>query len=248
MEQQPILQGSINPWPTIQNAMRNLRLEIKETDAKFKARSAVAMNLRGQAQSDLRKTFSNSIMHTEAAQELYRIESNSEKSVEKLAALGYERLRHLRNHGFTFSEISRDFGINIIDIIEFMRLSPTAVEDAIQDEEQCADTRTMKLDHYVRNEPILNKNDVVRLQLVTNIQLEMNKRLSPKWAKGPEDPTKKDEEEKAEQAKIATITMVINNSPETRTIDVTPQSNYEEMEKAGGSDDTVGFSIGLPGE
>jgi len=113
---------------------------------------------------------------------LRQIVHNSDEAAIKLSLIGYENLRHLRASGMLFAEIAEDLQVNINDLIAYMRLSPTAHADALQDEETCADSRTLALDRHIDNFPLKSKFDSEKLRLKTQIQLEMNKRLSAKWA------------------------------------------------------------------
>lgn len=225
-------------------ALAGLSKEVDTRNAFQIARHAADSRPRGSLALNRLQNFANANIHSETAKALFQVEANSYEAVEKLAAIGYDRLRHIRANGMTFPEISRDMGINVNDIIEFMRLSPTAYEDAIQDEEACADARTMKLEEYVKNEPLLSRNDTVRLQLMTSIQLEMNKRLSPKWAKGAD----LGQDNVLEGGAPATITMIINNDGKAETvIEASPKEVKSEQKN---SSDTIEaeFRIGLPGE
>lgn len=233
----------LNPHQLMTEALAGLRHKVETRNSQAVAQAAAASRLRGKTAIAKLQNFANANMHSDTAKAIYQIESNAEYAVEKLAAIGYDRLCHMRSHGLTFPEISRDMGINVSDIIEFMRLSPTAYEDALQYEESCADARTMHLEEYVKNEPLLSRNDTVRLQLMTNIQLEMNKRLSPKWAKGA---GAEEAQALAEAAAPATITMIINNDGSTAEAKVAlaaeppPPKEKEPIEAE--------FRIGLPGE
>lgn len=233
---------TLQPHKIMMTALAGLNREIDTRNPFHVAQYAAESRPRGPLARTRFQNFTNASMHSETARALHQVETNSFEAIEKLSAIGYDRLRHIRANGLTFPEISRDMGINVNDIIEFMRLSPTAYEDAIQDEEACADARTMRLEEYVKNEPLLSRNDTVRLQLITNIQLEMNKRLSPKWAKGAD----LGKENGVEGGAPATITMIINNEGRAEPqIEAQPKKEVRS-ERA----DTIEaeFRIGLPGE
>lgn len=119
---------------------------------------------------------------TKTSRALQDIINAQENASHKLSTLGYQNVRHLRSRGLLMVEIARDLDINVNDLMAYMRLHPNSHEDALQDEETCADARTMQLDEWIESYSVMSKFDSEKLKLRTQIQLEMNKRLSAKWA------------------------------------------------------------------
>jgi DNA-binding transcriptional MerR regulator len=124
---------------------------------------------------------------TETGRALRNILDNADRAVDVLSLIGYQQLRHLRANGISLSRIAKDLGVNLNDLTAFMSQAPTASEDAMIDEEAYADTKASELLEELETvQPTSNlTTDVLKTRMT--LLLEMNKRLSHKWAQRSDD-------------------------------------------------------------
>lgn len=124
---------------------------------------------------------------TRTGEALRAILDNADRAVDILSLVGYNQLRHLRANGFAISRIAKDLGVNVNDLTAFMSQAPTASEDAMIDEEAYADTKANELLEILEEANPTSPFETDILKVRMNLLLEMNKRLSHKWAQRSED-------------------------------------------------------------
>ena len=124
---------------------------------------------------------------TKTGEALRDILDNADRAVDILSLVGYNQLRHLRANGFGISRIAKDLGVNVNDLTAFMSQAPTASEDAMIDEEAYADTKATELLELLESANPSSPFETDILKIRMNLLLEMNKRLSHKWAQRSEE-------------------------------------------------------------
>ena len=103
-----------------------------------------------------------------------------------LAIVGYDRLRALHAEGALWADICVDLGVNLNDLFAFMRAHPDAELHAKEDDEACADAMTARLLNDLKGRQRPSAAQVDLLKITANVQMEMNKRLSGRWAQRTE--------------------------------------------------------------
>lgn len=135
---------------------------------------------RGTALTEL--TARSHVSDTPTGKALRQILDNADRAIDILSLVGYQQLRHLRANGIALSRIAKDLGINVNDLTAFMSQAPTAAEDAMIDEEAYADTKANELLEILEDAKPTSNLDTDVFKVRMNLLLEMNKRLSHKWA------------------------------------------------------------------
>lgn len=123
----------------------------------------------------------------ETLKRLRAMQCQAATAAQRLSTVGYDRLRDLHAGGMLLSDIARDLFVNFNDLLAFMRQFPNAEQHAVEDAESCADAQTAQLLHDIENQKKPNQSTVDLMKIRSNVQLEMNKRLSGKWAQRKED-------------------------------------------------------------
>ena len=123
----------------------------------------------------------------ETLKRLKDMQRQASSAAQRLSAVSYDRLRDLHASGLMLSDIAIDLDVNFNDLLAFMRQHPDSERHAVEDAESCADAQTALLLHDIENEkkPTATKVDLLKIR--SNVQIEMNKRLSGKWAQRKDD-------------------------------------------------------------
>ena len=123
----------------------------------------------------------------ETLERLKTMQRQAAHSTQVLSTVGYDRLRDLHAGGLLLSDIAADLNVNFNDLLAFMRQFPNAEQHAIDDAESCADAQTAQLLHDIESKKKPDTATVDMMKIRANVQLEMNKRLSGKWAQKKEE-------------------------------------------------------------
>lgn len=141
-----------------------------------------------QRQRSVAALLESKLARTPTGKMLAKVAMQSGRAEDILASVGYETLRTLHASGLLYPQIAADLGVNITDLMAFMRQHPTAAEDAKYDAELCADSLTHNLLENIDPTMPFDKSQVEILKIRATVQLELNKRLSGRWAKHSDNP------------------------------------------------------------
>lgn len=119
---------------------------------------------------------------TETHRRLHKVVTQSANSMYILSVIGYDRLRQLHASGALYADIAEDLQVNINDLMAFMRQHPGAADDAKADAETCADSQTAALMREISNLQHPTDQQVNMIKVKSGLQVELNKRLSGRWA------------------------------------------------------------------
>lgn len=139
-------------------------------------------------QKELRSILSENIDgKNKTLSRLKEMQRQSFAAAQRLSAVTYDRIRDLHASGFMLSDIAKDLDVNYNDLLAFMRQYPNSERHAVEDAESCADAQTAELLHHIEDQKKPTTAEVDLLKIRANVQIEMNKRLSGKWAQRKED-------------------------------------------------------------